>query len=485
MLRHLSALLDRLNSTYRDRSLFDRLKARLLATIALVVLVYMPLNIAKNAWLQPTVPVARTVLNLIVWTAGLACLRAVMKGRLERAGNGLALAMAIAVHGMVLLVGATATPVQPLSIGIQTFAFDLVILLVAIVFASRLVATVVLAIMVAGQVGFYFFLLHSPNLDAAGRISADTLLREGMLAKGLIFVLGITLVRMIDAAHRHGEETLRRSITVNENLERLERETRILSERRREFLEAQREFISMVSHEFRTPLTTVQGAQYLLDGLLVKSGILSGSVAEKTGRWLGLQSSGLATLSKLVDQVLMLNRTEHITGKASFELQSPGSVIAETVGRFNDSMETARVVLRDDLPSGFTSSMDPGLVKAATENLIANGLKYSQPEKLVRVRVFGEPQGWALEVVDQGRGIPAKDQASVFEPFFRAGNVGNVSGTGLGLSIVRRVVDFHRGRIEFESRENTGTRFVIHFPNASLPLPEAAAQGKGALVRSG
>ena len=172
MLRHLTALLDRLNSTYRDRSLFDRLKARLLATIALVVLVYMPLNIAKNAWLQPTVPVARTVLNLIVWTAGLACLRAVMKGRLERAGNGLALAMAIAVHGMVLLVGATATPVQPLSIGIQTFAFDLVILLVAIVFASRLVATVVLAIMVAGQVGFYFFLLHSPNLDAAGRISA-------------------------------------------------------------------------------------------------------------------------------------------------------------------------------------------------------------------------------------------------------------------------------------------------------------------------
>jgi signal transduction histidine kinase len=478
MPRFLDQFLDRLNYVYRDRSFFVGLKARLLAAIALLVLVFVPLNIAKIAWLRAPALPTRIAVNLIVAAAAVICLRTVFRGRLERAGNELALAMALAVNGTVLLVGAVTAPSHPLSVGIQTFAFGLVILMVAIVFASRRVATAVLAIIVAGHIGYHLLMLRDADPGKAIRYSSDTLLRDGLIATFLIFILGITLVQMIEAAYRRSEETLRQSNSLNRNLERLEHEARVLSERRRELLEIQREFISMVSHEFRTPLTTIQGAQFLLEKLLSESGNLKAPVAANAEKWFGLQASALATLRKLVDQVLMLNRIEHMTGEASLEVLSPADVLAETVARFNDSMDSPRVALRNEVPSGFTASMDSGLVRAAAENLISNGLKYSGLDMPVRVRVYAGPDGWAVEVVDQGRGIPLGDQAKLFRPFFRAGNVGTVPGTGLGLAIVQRAVDFHAGRIEFESRENEGTSFRLHFPVAVHPAADDAAPGR-------
>ncbi len=262
----------------------------------------------------------------------------------------------------------------------------------------------------------------------------------------------------------------------------LEQETQNLSEQRRELLGIQREFISMVSHEFRTPLTTIEGAQFLVEKLLSESAHLKPAVAQNAEKWLKLQASALATLRKLVDQVLMLNRTEHMTGEASLERLSPADVFAETVARFNDSMDSPRVVLRSELPAGFIVSMDSGLMKAAAENLISNGLKYSGLDKAVKVRVYAEPDGWAVEVLDQGRGIPQGDQAKLFRPFFRAGNVGTVPGTGLGLAIVKRAVDFHMGRIEFESREDAGTSFRLHFPISAHPAVGDTARAHAPLI---
>jgi signal transduction histidine kinase len=91
--------------------------------------------------------------------------------------------------------------------------------------------------------------------------------------------------------------------------------------------------------------------------------------------------------------------------------------------------------------------------------------------------VYTERDGWAVEVADQGRGIPREDQAKLFQPFFRAGNVDTVPGTGLGLAIVQRAVDFHSGKIEFESRENEGTRFRLHFPGIAHPPQKNAVPG--------
>ena len=471
----LAPMFDRLNAAYRDRPVFEGLKARLLAAIALLIMAFIPFNIGKNMWIQPPLFVPRLIVNLVIIAAGAVCLRQVYKGRLQRAGNGLALALVLSIHGGVLIFGSENRPVQALSFGVLTFAFDFVILLFALLFATRRVALAVFGIIVAGHIGYYLYIRHAAALSTSEGIAAGTLLREGLLALGFVFALGITLMQMIDAAHRSSEEALRSSKSLNDHLERLEQEARGLSEKRRELLEVQREFISMVSHEFRTPLTTIQGAQFLLDRLLTESASLSGEAAKETKKWLNLQTSGLETLSKLVDQVLLLNRTEHMTGEASFESLSPGKVLAEAVGPFNDSAACPRVELQVDVAPDLVASMDPRLVKAAVENLVSNGLKYSALGSRVKVCVSGEPQGWVVEVLDEGRGIPLEDQASLFRPFFRAGNTGTVPGTGLGLVIVRRAVDFHGGRIEFESRENQGTRFVLHFPCVPRPSLDAPA----------
>jgi len=178
----------------------------------------------------------------------------------------------------------------------------------------------------------------------------------------------------------------------------------------------------------------------------------------------------------------VLNRIDHMTGEASLEQHSPGIVLMETVAQINDSMGSPRIVLQNDVPAGFTASMDPRLVRAAAENLISNGLKYSELEKPVHVRVYTEPDSWAVEVVDEGIGIPQEDQAKLFQPFFRASNIGTVPGTGLGLAIVKRAVDFHSGRIEFESSKNAGTRFRLHFPVTVHPASSDAPWERVPLV---
>lgn len=246
---------------------------------------------------------------------------------------------------------------------------------------------------------------------------------------------------------------------------RIDAEIFATSESRRELLEIQREFIAMVSHEFRTPLTAIEGSCYLLRKLLVEPEILPGTAGEKTAKWLGLQSTAIGTLKELVDQVLLLNRIEHgARSEAPLSKASPGPLLDEIVAHFNGIMLENRVTLQNDFPAGLEMAFDRGLVRVAVENLVSNGLKYSWHERQVQVRVWAGPEEWMIEVADHGRGIPESDQDRLGQTFFRASNVGTVPGTGLGLAIVKRIVSFHGGHAEFHSKQNVGTRVTLYFP---------------------
>jgi signal transduction histidine kinase len=476
MPRFITFYLDRLDAAYRYRTYLAGQKARLLAAICLLLVAFVLANMAKNVWVHPPQIVPRITVNLIIGLISLASLRSVMRGNLETAGNRMILAVVFTVYGALLLVGSTEKATEPIGTGMQLLGFSSVFLLFAILFASRRVAVIAFAVVVAGHVGYYLFILRKADVSPTGQYFTSAYLREGLMAMGLFFCLGITMIEMIETAHRRGEESLRQTQSANRNLERLEMEARALSERRREFMEIQREFVSMVSHEFRTPLTAIQGSQFLMEKLLRESTSLSPDAADKAERWMSLQTTGIATLNKLVDQVLDLNKIDHMTGEAALAMLSPADVLNETVGRFNDSMAQSRVVLVNELPPGFAASIDAGLVKVAAENLISNGLKYSGLEKSVHVRLYGEAEAWVLEVVDRGRGIPLEDQASIFHPFFRAKNVGTVPGTGLGLAIAQRAAAFHGGRIEFESAVNAGTTFRLHFPTVTRPTSKPSSR---------
>ena len=219
MLKPFASYLSRLDAAYRDASAFVGLKARLLAAITVLFVFFIPLNIAKILWFQPP------FLGPADWhqhRGGLCrsdCTARFVNGRLAAAGNGLALAMVLTVNTTVLTVGIVVQPLHPLSAGIQVFAFDLVFLIFAIVFASRQVATAVFAIMVATHLAFHWLVLHEAKLPPALDYSADTLLRDGLLVMFLLFGLGITLTRILHAAHQRSEESLRETRTMNEKLE--------------------------------------------------------------------------------------------------------------------------------------------------------------------------------------------------------------------------------------------------------------------------
>jgi len=243
----------------------------------------------------------------------------------------------------------------------------------------------------------------------------------------------------------------------------LEREAHEVSERRRGYVEMQREFIALVSHELRTPLTAIQGAHFLIGRHLAK---LPSESTANVSRLLRLQEDALKILRNLVDQVLLLNRIDHSASTVR-ELTpgDVGAVIAKVVGTFNESMPEARVEFAATVPPDFTVRLDESMIRAAIENLVSNGLKYSPSEKKVRVELAATATGWEIGVSDEGRGMPEAEQAKLFQPFFRASNAGNVPGTGLGLTIVRKVVDMHGGQIDFRSREGAGTTVRLCFPH--------------------
>ncbi len=240
----------------------------------------------------------------------------------------------------------------------------------------------------------------------------------------------------------------------------LEREAAKVADHQGELLTMQREFVSMISHEFRTPLTAIQGAHYLLRKRIDQAD------DEKVTRYFDLQAESIQALKELVDQVLFLNRLEYSMGELEMKPLAIADLITSIVTRFNDTTLTSdpRLQLTCTVAPDLTLNADESLLSAAFENLISNAIKYSPSSTKVLIRVATVDGQLAFSISDKGRGIPQKQQAKVFSAFFRASNVGVTPGTGLGLAIVKRAVDSHHGRIEFTSAEGAGTTFHLYFP---------------------
>ena len=247
---------------------------------------------------------------------------------------------------------------------------------------------------------------------------------------------------------------------------RLEKQAGAMLRRSEEYREMQVEFISMVSHEFRTPLTSIQGVHYLLGK---KAERLPSAQGDEFERLLSLQGQALANLKELVDQVLLLNRLEHAEIVDVLPPVNVAQFFVDLVEGLNISVAGGRIRLEINLPASYEAQLFPAKIRAASENLISNALKYSPEDSDVRVKVELADKGWRIAVTDCGRGIPAADQAKLFQAFHRASNVGGVPGTGLGLAIVRRVADLHGGTVAFSSTEGAGSEFTLIFPKEQSP----------------
>ncbi len=270
--------------------------------------------------------------------------------------------------------------------------------------------------------------------------------------------------------------TLISDVTEQRRMEKEESENRA---QRETYHLMQREFISMVSHEFRTPLTSIKGVHYLLAS---KSRQLPPENAADWARLLTMQGSAIATLVELVDQVLLLNRIEHMSQEMPTQPVALAEFIRQITERITRSLEVSdasdqkRLLLELNITEDFFTIVDEQQMRAAVENLVSNALKYSPESGKVHICVRTRADFWELKVMDRGRGIPPHDMKKLFQPFHRASNVGQVPGTGLGLTIIKRVTDYHRGHVEVESELGRGTTFTLRIPR--VPKTESVNGSK-------
>lgn len=224
----------------------------------------------------------------------------------------------------------------------------------------------------------------------------------------------------------------------------------------RELNELKSRFVSMASHEFRTPLATI-----LSSVNLVNRYIETGS-SEGVDKHVNRIRTSVQNLTSILNDFLSLEKLE--LGKmqcrpAPFDLFELGQSVKEEIGSM------AKIGQHIDLKctgNGIVQ-LDSQLLRNILLNLLSNAIKYSPEHARVAFSIAVNDQV-TITVADEGMGIPASEQQHLFERFFRANNVTNTQGTGLGLHIVRKHLDLMHGSITFDSQIDQGTTFVISMP---------------------
>lgn len=228
-------------------------------------------------------------------------------------------------------------------------------------------------------------------------------------------------------------------------------------EKEKELNELKSRFVSMASHEFRTPLSTILSSAYLV------SKYVSGEDQPKRDRHIQRIVSSVNMLTDILNDFLSVGKIEE--GKmqvrfTEFNLQG-----------FMDHLgaELQPIFKKDQKVSHLHSGqevvfLDQSLLKHIVMNLVSNAIKFSPEDGIIEIRTEVEENGnVSMAVKDSGIGIPDEDQEHLFERFFRGTNVVNIQGTGLGLHIVSKYVELMNGTIECRSKVGEGTEFFIIF----------------------
>jgi two-component system, sensor histidine kinase and response regulator len=240
-------------------------------------------------------------------------------------------------------------------------------------------------------------------------------------------------------------------------------ELRQALETEKELNQLKSRFITMASHEFRTPLAIISSSS----GILQKfSDRLS---PEKKQTHLQTIQKTIKHITQILDDVLMINRTEGDYIKLQIEPLDMISFCQHLKEEIELSNTPYKIEFFVDLEEEISNNslvmqFDKKLVQQILTNLLINAIKYSPDHNLVKLSLTKANNQLLFKISDSGIGIPEIDQANLFAFFHRASNVGTISGTGLGLSIVKKCVDLHQGKITFNSQVGKGTIFTVSIP---------------------
>jgi len=223
------------------------------------------------------------------------------------------------------------------------------------------------------------------------------------------------------------------------------------------------DFVANVSHEFKTPLTAIQGfAETLLAGAL--------NDANNNRRFLEIIQGHAARLARLTDDLLKLARIEAGKLEVEFRPVKLAELIEGCAETAHLKVKRKQLKLDIDVPSGMPAVLgDASLLREVLQNLLDNAIQYTPSGGRVRVSASANSREATVTVADTGIGIPLADQERIFERFYRvdAARSREEGGTGLGLSIAKHIVETHGGRLQVESEVGRGSNFSFTIPLAS------------------
>lgn len=265
---------------------------------------------------------------------------------------------------------------------------------------------------------------------------------------------------------------INRLLSVNKKLEREIQERRIVEseleenkedlrkalKNERELGELKSRFVSMASHEFRTPLSTILSSASLLQRYTESDQQFNRDKHIKRIK------SAVQSLNGILNDFLSLSKLEEGKVGIKEELFEISDVCDEIIDEMLGLLKDSQTITQDHQDPSVRIYSDRKIIKNILYNLLGNAIKYSGPDKSITLTSSISDNILEISVIDQGMGIPMSDQEYLFTRFFRASNAMNTQGTGLGLTIVKTYLDMVAGDISFSSEEGKGSEFTIHLP---------------------
>ncbi|MFL5739134.1 MAG: ATP-binding protein [Flavisolibacter sp.] len=251
-----------------------------------------------------------------------------------------------------------------------------------------------------------------------------------------------------------------RTVILKEALQRLEQSQEELSEaldKERQLNEIKSRFVSMASHEFRTPLSTVLSSASLL------SKYTSAEDQEKRNRHIEKIKASVKHLNDLLEDFLSLGKLDEGKVGANYQELNLQDLLHDTIEEMKGLVKKDQEIEYQHLGKDMITS-DKRLIKNILINLASNAIKFSGEGATIHIHSTVKDGVALISVRDEGIGIPEEDQNHLFSSFFRGKNAINIPGTGLGLHIVKRYLDLLRGEVDLKSELGKGTTITFTIP---------------------
>lgn len=242
------------------------------------------------------------------------------------------------------------------------------------------------------------------------------------------------------------------------DIKALEHRKEIALEKEKELNKLKSNFIAHASHQFRTPLSTILTSTELL--MIAKQKGLEVKIQE----FHDMIIESIDSLTSLLDEILTINQAD--SGKI-FKSVETIDVVALVKSLFKSTEENCKRNIVFNFTSNldqFQSDLDTNMIKIIFPQILDNAVKYSKENGIINVSVVKNETDFNLIIEDFGVGIPEESKPHIFDAFYRGTNTAKIPGSGLGLSIVKSTLEMFKGQIEFSSKENEGTKFIITLP---------------------